>query len=207
VAIGVVRAASAEVPYRRDSAITGALSAQLEQSLDPAATYQINEFDPVALGSPAFGLALELERHDFRAGVGPWGESGVMPFRVVTDDHATATLWYVATSPVITAFASLPGAVVRARYDVRTGDEAKRADQLEEQLVQTLCSTGRPELAGLPWARWGDTAIALASGLSPEVEPILKRYTDLRQPAAVIELPVGVNGYEVTAKPPRTCAG
>ena len=87
-AIGVARATSAEIPYQRDSTLTGALSAQLERSLDPTVRYQINEFDPVALGSAAFGLALELERHHLHAGVGPWGEAGVMPFRVVSDEQA-----------------------------------------------------------------------------------------------------------------------
>ena len=83
--IGVARAATAEVPYERDSAITGALAGQLEASLDPTKRYQINEVDPVALGSVAFGLALELEKHsDIHAGVGPWGVAGVTPFRVVS---------------------------------------------------------------------------------------------------------------------------
>ncbi|MDP9465140.1 MAG: hypothetical protein M3P52_10995, partial [Actinomycetota bacterium] len=88
--IGIARAASAEVPYRRDSALTAALSAQLETSLDPTIRYQINEVDPVALGSVAFGMALQLEKQDhLHAGVGPWGVAGVTPFRVVNDlEHA-----------------------------------------------------------------------------------------------------------------------
>ena len=32
------------------------------RSLDPSQRYQINEFDPVTFGGPAFGLALQLER-------------------------------------------------------------------------------------------------------------------------------------------------
>lgn len=206
VAVGVARGVSADIPYERDSTITGALSADLEQSLDPALHYQINEFDPVALGSVAFGLALELERHNLHAGVGPWGTAGVMPFRVVDDEHAEATLWYVATKPTIAAFTALPGAVVRASFDVRTAAEVQRSDQLELELLQALCSAGRQDLRPLLYSRWGDTALAYSPGLPPEVALLLQQYTDLRQPSAVVELPVGVNGYDVAPAVPE-CAG
>jgi hypothetical protein len=205
--IGVARAVTADIPYERDSTLTGALSAELVGSLSPAVRYQINEFDPVALGSAAFGLALELERHGLHAGVGPWGRAGVMPFRVVDDEHADATLWYVATKPVIAAFSELPGAVVRASFDVRSAAEVQRSDQLELDIVQSLCAAGRPELRGLLYARWGDTALAYAPGLPSEVAPLLQEYIDLRQPAAVVELPVGVNGYDVTPVIPACTAG
>jgi hypothetical protein len=203
VAIGVVRAAPADIPYERDSTITGALSGQLERSLDPAIHYQINEFDPVALGSPAFGLALELERHHLHAGVGPWGTAGVMPFRVVDDEHAESTLWYVASKPTIAAFTALPGAVVRASFDVRSAAEVQRSDQLELDLLQALCLAGRQDLRGLLYSRWGDTALAYSPGLPREVALLLQQYTDLRQPAAVVELPVGINGYDVAPAVPE----
>lgn len=205
--VGVARATTAEIPYSRDSAITGALAAQLEQSLDPALRYQINEFDPVALGSPAFGLALETERHGLHAGVGPWGAAGVMPFRVVDDQRADATLWYVASDPVIAAFSTLPDAKVQALFDVRTPTEAKRSNELEAQLVGALCEQGGVPLARLLFARWGHTALAYNPDLPSDAVGLLQQYTDLRQPAAVIELPVGVNGYDVAPQPPEPCTG
>ena len=204
--VGVARAVSAEIPYRRDSIITGALSAQLEESLDPQLRYQMNEFDPVALGSVAFGLALQLEQHDLRVGVGPWGRAGVMPFRVVDDEHADVTLWYTAGKPTIDALSALPGAVVRAWFDVRSAAEVQRSDQLEGEVLQALCAAGRPELRGLLYARWGYTALAFTPDLPGELAPLLQQYTDLRQPAAVIELPVGVSGYDVTPLVPD-CGG
>ena len=141
--IGVVGAATAEVPYQRDSAITGALASQLESSLDPEKLYQINEVDPVALGSVAFGLALELEKHSsVHAGVGPWGVAGVTPFRVVDHDEADSTLWYVASQPVIDEFMALPGAEMKASYDPRSAEEAQRSDELQAQLLDVLCESG-----------------------------------------------------------------
>ena len=204
--IGVVRAATAEVPYQRDSAITGALAAQLETSLDPTTTYQINEVDPVALGSVAFGLALELEKHQHvHAGVGPWGVAGVTPFRVVRDDQAGSTLWYVASQPVIDAFTALPGAVVKASFDPRSTAEAQRSDQLQADLVQVLCSAGRDDLRTLLFTRWGHTLLTFMTDLPAEAKILLHQYSDLRLPAAVIELPVGVDGYLVTPQPPGSC--
>lgn len=204
--IGVARAATAEVPYQRDSSVTHALSAQLEAALDPTTRYQINEVDPVALGSVAFGLALELEKNDnVRAGVGPWGIAGVMPFRVVRDEQAGSRLWYVASKPVIVAFTAVPGAVVRASFDVRSSQEAQRSDQLEAQLLEVLCAAGRDDLRHLLFVRWGHTLLTFMPDLPPEAAALLQQYSDLRLPAAVIELPVGVDGYQIVTQPPGTC--
>jgi hypothetical protein len=206
-AVGVVRGASADIPFARDSKITGELSAQLERTLDPAATYQINELDPAALGAPAFGLALELERHGLHAGVGPWGQAGVMPFRVVTDENAESTLWYVAGTPLIDAFTTLPGAELKASFDVRSTAEAQRSDQLQGQLEQALCAMGRPDLRSLLFTRWGQTALGVMPDLSPQAADLLNRYNALRLPSAVVELPVGVNGYDAVVAPPPPCTG
>ena len=204
--IGVARAATAEVPYLRDSRITGVLAGQLETSLDPGIPYQINEVDPVALGSVAFGLALELEKqHHIHAGVGPWGVAGVTPFRVVDDNEAEAVLWYVASDPEIAAFSAIPGAVVRASFDVRTLREAQLSDQLQAELLQVLCSAGRPDLRDLLFTRWGHTLLTFMTDLPAEAAPLLQQYSDLRMPAAVIELPVGIDGYLVKAQPPGEC--
>ena len=193
------------IPYERDSTITGALSAQLEKSLDPTLHYEINEYDPVALGSVAFGLALELERHHLHAGVGPWGTAGVMPFRVIDDEHAESTLWYVASKPTIAAFTALPGAVVRASFDVRTAAEAQRSDQLEVELLQALCAAGRQDLprpALLPLGRH-------RTGLQPGTPSAMwlrccSSTPTSANPRRSSNCPVGINGYDVVVP---ECAG
>jgi hypothetical protein len=201
----VARAATANVPYRRDSDVTAALSSQLESSLDPGIVYQINEVDPVALGSVAFGIALELEKHHFHAGVGPWGVAGVMPYRVVEAQEAESTLWYVASTPVIATFAALPGAVVRASFDVRSDAETRRSDQLQAQLLDVLCADGRPDLRDLLFTRWGHTLLTFMPDFPANARPLLQEYSDLRLPAAIVELPVEVDGFLVTTQPPGTC--
>jgi membrane associated rhomboid family serine protease len=204
--IGVVRAVGAEVPYQRDSAITAALSTQLDTALDPSIRYQLNEVDPAALGSVAFGMALQLEKqHHVHVGVGPWGVAGVTPFRVVDDQHADARLWYVASQPLIDAFSAIPGALVMAEFDVRSAEEAQRSDQLQAELLAALCSAGRPDLRNVLFSRWGHTLLTFMPDLSPEAAHLLQQYSDLRLPAAVIDLPLDVDGYLVTAQPPGTC--
>ncbi len=204
--IGVARAATAEVPYQRDSTITGALAGQLETSLDPTKRYQINEVDPVALGSVAFGLALELEKKStIPAGVGPWGVAGVTPFRVVSDEQADSRLWYVASQPLIDAFMAVPGADVKASFDPRSAQEAQRSDELQAQLLDALCSAGRDDLRNLLFTRWGHTLLTFMTDLPPEAKSLLQQYSDLRLPAAVIELPVDVDGYLLPTEPPGTC--
>ena len=204
--LGVGRAATAEIPYERDSAITGGLAKQLESSLDPRIRYQINEVDPVALGSVAFGLALEMEkRNHIHAGVGPWGVAGVTPFRVVNTDQAGSTLWYVASQPVIDAFTALPGAVVKASFDPRSPQEAKRSDQLQAELLDVLCTAGRDDLRNLLFTRWGHTLLTFMTDLPADAKPLLQQYSDLRLPAAVIKLPVDVDGYLVAPQAPGSC--
>ena len=92
--------------------------------------------------------------------------------------------------------------------------EAQRSDQLQAQLLQVLCAAGRPDLRDLLFTRWGHTLLTFMTDLPPEAAPLLQQYSDLRLPAAVIELPVGVDGYLVTAQPPgpvdqlpRSCDG
>ena len=114
-------------------------------------------------------------------------------------------MWYVASEPEIAAFSEVPGAVVRASFDVRTPKEARLSDQLQAQLLQVLCSAGRPDLRDLLFTRWGHTLLTFMTDLPPEAAPLLQQYSDLRLPAAVIELPVGVDGYLVTAQPPGAC--
>jgi hypothetical protein len=204
VAVGVPRGVAADVPYRVDSDITDALADQLGTSLDPSLTYQINERDPVALGSVAFGLHLQLDKDGFRAGVGPWGQAGVKRFRVVDDAEADATLWYVAGQPLIGAVAALPDARVVAEFDVRTPEQAEESDRLAGEIVDTLCAAGRGDLEPYLYARWGFTSVGFQPGLPAEVVPLLERLTDLRQPASVVQLPVGVDVNAVQV-PLRGC--
>ena len=91
---------------------------------------------------------------------------------------------------------------MRASFDVRSVAEVQRADRLEADLLQMLCAAGRADLRPLLFARWGHTVLKLLVDLPPDVRPVLQDYNDLRQPGAVIELPIGSDGYGVAPQPP-----
>ncbi len=203
-AVAMVTTSSAEVPYRVDSDITLALAAQTAPRLPPDSRYQINEYDVVSLGSPAFGLQLELEKRGRRDGVGEWGRSGVKEFRVVTRGAADGELWYVSTTAVIETFAALPGAEVVAEFDVRSADERARSAELWSEVVEALCRAGRADLLPSMTMRWGFTSLDLRADLPKGLRGPLRELAALRQPAAVVVVPVGVVDTSISVSPP-TC--
>jgi hypothetical protein len=204
--LGLVKAAGAEVPYRRDVAIAAALSRDTRATLDKGLRYQVNEMDPVAIGAVGFGLALDLEHHDWHAGVGPWGAAGAMPYRVVADDRADAALWYVATTRLIDAFAALPGAKVVARFDVRSADVVAHSDDLERKIISGLCAAGGEPLADVMYIRWGETRVLFDPATPPAVKSMLFEFNAIRQPAAVVELPPGGVPLETSAPVTGLCS-
>ena len=94
---------------------------------------------------------------------------------------------------------------MKATFDPRSPEEAKRSDQLQAQLLAVLCTSGRDDLRNLLFTRWGHTLLTFMTDLPADAKPLLQRYSDLRLPAAVIELPVDVDGYLVTPQAPGSC--
>lgn len=203
--VGVVRAAGGTIPSQRDSDTTGALADQLQRVLDPHVRYQVNENDVASLGSQSFGLVLELERRGLDVGIGPWGASGAMQFRVATDAESAAALWLVTSTPAIQAFATKPGVREIASYDPRTSAEARRSAALEVELIEQLCAFGGEEVASLLFEHWGQTALDFFYDLPPTSAKLLAEYNALRAPAAIFETPVGLNGYDTHPVLPEPC--
>jgi hypothetical protein len=204
-ALGVAKASSATVPYARDVMIAAELSRTVRAELDPSLVYQVNEADPVSLGSVGFGLALDLERHGWRSGVGEWGAAGTMQHRVVVAADADAALWYVATDPLIDAFAAVPGAVVVAEYDPRTAAEVARSEVLERKILDVLCAEGGVDVARLMYVRGGRTTLTFLSSPPAGVHEMLEELNGLGQATAVVRLDPAVPGYDVRVPSPLVC--
>jgi hypothetical protein len=202
--IGAIRSVGADVPYRADSDIAGQLGQQLVNALPAGTLYQIDERDPVALGSVAYGLHLFLERNGRPDGVGPWGVAGVKEYRVVADDQSDGVLWFVATQRVIDGFTTVPGATVVARTDATSSTDTIRSIDLEQTIVETLCEAGRSDLLPLFGKRWGLSEMLFTSDLPASIPPVLVELTSLRQATAVVLLPVGVDGDTIPVASP-TC--
>lgn len=208
--VGVVRAAGAEVPYERDGRLVAALEAQLRpalaERLGRGERLRLEEVDIVSLGSVTFGLVVEFDSGPGRLGVNEWGRWGVQPHRVVAGD-ADGSLWLVTSQRMIDHFASLDGAEVVARADVRTAAEARRSAEVESELIGRLCAMGRADLVGTLARRWGYTVLVLDESLPDEVTALVADLIELGQVAAIIELPLETDGYAVTVPPPACPAG
>lgn len=205
-AVGIAEAADVEVPHRRDSDLTAALSGQLREAVGErigrGERFQLNEVDVVALGSVAFGIVTAFDATG-GLGTGEWGRSGVQSFRVVDDEAADGVLWLVTSQRMIDHFAALPGATVVALADVRTRAEVERSAELEASLVRVLCTTGRADRLPLLASRWGYTVMVLDPALEGEASRLVSELIELRQVAAVIELPHGLDGFAEVVPPPR----
>lgn len=203
---GVARASGVEIPHRRDSDLTAALSAGLRDdlriSLARGDRYQLNEVDIAALGSVAFGLVLDIERHDGGVGIGPWGRSGTMSYRVVEQEDASGTLWLVTSQRMIDHFAAQSGARVVTTVDVRTAAERVRSERLEADVLAALCAAGRSDLVPFLAARWGYTVLVLDDTLPEVVTDMVAELIELRQVAAIVQLPTGVDGFAIRVPPP-----
>jgi hypothetical protein len=199
---GIGRGVAADVPYSIDSEIAAELSDQLRGTLEPGLTYQINERDPVALGGVAFGLHLELDRHGWDVGVGPWGQAGVKQFRVVTDDSADAQLWFLAGTPLIQVATSTSGVELLATYDPRSGPQVQRAAQLEAEVVAMMCAAGRPDWIDALSARWGFTVLALSSEVPAELKRAVDALGALRLQTAVVRTAPGTDLYALEVPRP-----
>lgn len=203
--VGIVRAGGADVPHDRDGRLVAALEGQLRPAiaarLERGERLRLDEVDIVSLGSVTFGLVVEFDSGPGRLGVGEWGRWGVQPHRVVAGE-ADGALWLVTSQRMIDHFAALDGATVLALADVRTAAEAARAAELEAELVERLCAAGRPDLVATLARRWGYTVLVLDESLPDDITELVSEMITLGQVAAVVELPLGTDGFAVEVPPP-----
>ena len=208
--VGVARASAAGVPHGRDGRLTAALAAQLRpaiaERLGRGERLRLDEVDIVSLGSVVFGLVVEFDSGPGRLGVGEWGKWGVQPHRVVAGD-ADGALWLVTSQRMIDHFASLDGATILARADVRTNAEVERSAKLESDVVGRLCDIGRADLVDTLARRWGYTVLVLDESLPDDVTVLVADLIELGHAAAIIELPLETDGYAVTVPPPACPEG
>ena len=108
---------------------------------------------------------------------------------------------------MIDHFASLDGATILARADVRTNAEVERSAKLESEVVGRLCDIGRADLVDTLARRWGYTVLVLDESLPDDVTVLVADLIELGHAAAIIELPLETDGYAVTVPPPACPEG
>ena len=204
--LAVGSAATADQTYPRDSAMTADLSAQLADRLDRDAVYRLEHHDPVALGTAAFGIILEMEKRGFDVGGDEPVRAGVLPFRVVPRDQADAVLLYVTGDDAIAQLRADPAAVEVASTDPRNDDERLLSAALLREFQERLCATGREDLLPRLDDQYGHSGLLFGDELSADERDLLERYTNLRLPGAVFEVSPASPLFEASARPgEETC--
>jgi hypothetical protein len=199
-------AAVADPTFPRDSAMTVDLSRQLSEQLDRNAVYRLEHHDPVALGSAAFGMLLELEKRGFHVGIDEAGKAGALPFRVVPREQADAVLLYVTGDAAIEQMRADPAAIELAFTDQRTPDEQLLSAALLRELQEQLCADGRADLVRRLDDQYGHAALLFGTDLSDDELELLQQYSDLRLPGAVFEVSPSSPKFEPSLRPgEETC--
>ncbi|MGD9703136.1 MAG: hypothetical protein AB7Q42_15810 [Acidimicrobiia bacterium] len=198
--LGVASAAEAETTYPRDSRMTQQLSAQLAERLDRSAVYRLEHHDPVALGSAAFGIVLEMEKRGFHVGIDEAGRAGAMPFRVVSRDRANAVLLYVVGDAAIAQLRADPAAVEVAYTDPRSDDEQLLSAALLRELQQRMCAAGLADLIPRLDEQYGFAALEFLDLVPPDEKALLRQVGELRLPGAVFEVDPSSPLFELSVR-------
>jgi hypothetical protein len=187
-ALFAVDAAHVDVPAADQSAVLAALAPGAVAALTAddapgggtSGHYLVTWQDPVAMGGPAQGLLLELERHGLDANALPPNEVALRPHRIVQPRDATAEV-HVAVGNDIARWRDRPDARELAYVDRRSPAQRARYERLRTQLAGALAE------AGMNTEDIDDrlTNIAFDPAGTPEVKRLVNQMATIGQPAAV----------------------
>lgn len=191
---GGVSSVGAEPPYRNDSRLVAGLSAQLDGRLDPSIDYLLRWHDPAALGGTGFGLLLEMEKRGDHLYVDHWAGAAARPYRVrdeMRPGDVDSVLWLVTGAENIERFSTRDDATLLAEYDPRSGAEAVESDGLRVRIEERMLALGHPEWITLLDSQYGHMQILLFTEIPDDLFVDVARYSEIRVPGAVFEVPVG----------------
>jgi hypothetical protein len=190
--VGVGASVGARPPYAPDSRIVAGLATPLDEVLDSRDDGLLLRWhDPASLGGTSFGLVLEMEKRGVEIHVEPWAGAAARRHRVITESQADAVLWLVTGPENIAAFARRSDAVKLAETDPRSADERRESDELRGRIEDMMIEAGHPEWIDLLDSQYGHMQVLLFTPISDELFAATARYSELRLPTAVFEVPVG----------------
>ena len=195
---GGVDSVGARPPYRNDSRLVAGLAAQLESRLDPSTDYLLRWHDPAALGGTGFGLLLEMDKRGDHLFVDHWAGAAARPYRVrdeLVQGSVDSVLWLVTGRENISRFATRDDATLLAEFDPRSAAEAVESDGLRTRIEERMTSLGHPEWITLLDSQYGHMQILLFTDVPEDLFVDVARYSEIRVPGAVFEVPVGAPLY------------
>ncbi len=190
-ASGTIASVGANPPYRNDSKLVGGLAPQLTEVLSRQTDYLLRWHDPAALGGTAFGLLLELERRGEHLFVDQWASAAARPFRVRNESETDSVLWLVTGQENISTFALRDDAAQLAFFDPRSNAERIESDDLRIQINEEMLALGHPEWVTLLDSQYGHMQILLFTQIPDDLFTKVARYSEIRVPGAVFEVPLG----------------
>ncbi len=187
-ALFAVDAAHVDVPAADQSAVLAALAPGTVAALTAdgapgggrAGHYLVTWQDPVAMGGPAQGLLLELERHGLDANALPPNEVALRPDRIIEPRDATAEI-HMAVGNDIERWRDRPDAREVAYTDRRSPAQRARYERLRTELAGALAD------AGMATDDIDDRLVNIAfdPAGTPEVKRLVNQMATIGQPAAV----------------------
>lgn len=189
---GVAGSAGAHPPYAPDSRIVAGLAPQLTEAIGSSDDELLLRWhDPASLGGTSFGLVLEMEKRGVDIHVEPWAGAAARRHRVLTESEADAVLWLVTGPENIASFADRADAVKLAETDPRSIEQRRESDELRRRIEELMIEAGHPEWIELLDSQYGHMQVLLFTPVSDELFAATARYSELRLPTAIFEVPVG----------------
>ena len=145
-----VDAAHVDVPAADQSAVLAGIAPDTVAALTAAGApgggregrYLVTWQDPVAMGGPAQGLLLELERHGLDANALPPNEVALRRHRVIEPADATAEVHVAVGDDIDRWRQDRPDAEEVAYVDLRTPAGKERYERLRSRLTVALADAG-----------------------------------------------------------------
>ncbi len=191
---GSVDSVGARPPYQNDSRLVAGLSSQLDGQLLESVDYLLRWHDPAALGGTGFGLLLEMEKQGDHLYVDHWAGAAARPYRVrdeLSPGSVDAVLWLVTGEQNIDRFSKRDDAEKLAEFDPRSPSEKIESDGLRTLIEQQMLELEHPEWITLLDSQYGHMQILLFTDIPDDLFAKVARYSEIRVPGAVFEVPVG----------------
>jgi hypothetical protein len=178
----------AEPPAPRLSSTLGRLVGPTIAALEPGGRYVVTWSDALHIGSQAYGLVSELERHGFRVGMTQGLHVPLTDYRVVQPADATAEIHF-ATGIYIEEWRTKAGVEEVAFVEPRTPAEREEFERLRARAIRQLDDLGLDDVV----VHVDDNLFgASIDGRVPtSTRKLLARMLDLGEPTAVFLAPPG----------------
>ena len=194
VATAVSFGIDAEHAEQRLSDAVGALAAPTYEAIAAGVgdavgvdgRYQVRWSDAADIGSPGFGLLLELERRGLHVTADEFFRVQVTPHRAAPAALADAQV-HLATGAYVERWREVPGAVEVATYDPRTDADRAEFAAVRARLIERLRDEGLDELVRLVDENL--FGISVDVRLSRADHEDLARLIDIGQPMSVFIAP------------------